>query len=136
MVGNQAGTHYASVAMYNTICAVIHSNTPMVKPIPLPATFQERLDSFNNPSLWENLSYDGDGEWIQVGLLHGLLCIAHDGSFMAEESTKHCLAGVIIYCRSSRQWVKSSIAKSSEATSNYCGELLGAVIALLILWAS
>jgi hypothetical protein len=47
----------------------------MVKPIPLPATFQERLDSFNNPSLWENLSYDGDGEWIQEGLLRALLCI-------------------------------------------------------------
>jgi hypothetical protein len=65
-----------------------------------------------------------------------LLCIAHDGSFMAEESTKHCLAGVIIYCRSSRQWLKSSIAESSEAASNYCRELLGAVIALLILQAS
>jgi hypothetical protein len=108
----------------------------MIKPIPLPATFQERLDSFNNPSLWENLSYDGDGEWIQEGLLCGLLCIAHDGSFMAEESTKHCLVGVIIYCRSSRQWLKSSIAESSEAASNYRGELLGAVIALLILQAS
>jgi hypothetical protein len=55
---------------------------------------------------------------------------------MAEESTEHCLAGVIIYCRSSRQWLKSSIAESSEAASNYCVELLGAVIALLILWAS
>jgi hypothetical protein len=65
----------------------MHSNTLMVKPIPLPTTFQERLDSFNNPSLWENLSYDSDGEWIHEGLLHGLLCIARDGSFMAEEST-------------------------------------------------
>ncbi len=66
-------------------------------------------------------------------MLRGLLCIAHDGSFMAEESTKHCLAGVIIYCRSSRQGLKLSIAESSEAVSNHCGELLGAVIALLIL---
>jgi hypothetical protein len=65
-----------------------------------------------------------------------LLCIAHDGSFMAEESTKHCFAGVIIYCRSSRQWLESSIAESIEAESNYCGEPLGAVIALLILRAS
>ena len=98
--------------MYNAICAIMHYNTPMVKPIPLPATFQERLDSFNNPSLWENLSYDGDGEWIQEGLLRWSLCIAHDGSFMAEESTKHCLVVVIIYCRSSRQWLRSSIAES------------------------
>jgi hypothetical protein len=55
---------------------------------------------------------------------------------MAEESTKHCSAGVIIYCRSSRQWLKSSIADSTEVASNYYGELLGAVIALLILQAS
>jgi hypothetical protein len=83
--------HYASVVMYDAICAVMHSNTLMVKPIQLPVTFQERLDSFNNPSLWGNLSYDGDGEWIQGGLLRCLLCIAHDGSLMAEESTEHCL---------------------------------------------
>jgi hypothetical protein len=135
-VGDHPGTHYASVVMYNAICTIMHSNTPMVKPIPLPETFQERLDSFDNPSLWENLSYDGDREWIREGLLRSLLCIAHDGSFMAEESTKHCLAGVIIYCRSSRQWLKSSIAESLKKVSNYCGELLGAVIALLILRAS
>jgi hypothetical protein len=61
-VGNHPGTHYASVVMYNEICTVMHSNTRIVKPIPLVATFQERLDSFNNPSLWENLSYDGDRE--------------------------------------------------------------------------
>ncbi len=135
-VGDHPVTHYVSVVMYNAICVVMHSNILMVKPIPLLATFQERLDSFKNPSLWENLAYDGDGEWIQEGLLHGLLCIAHDGSFMAEESTKRCLSGVIIYCRSSRQWLKSSIAESLEAASYYCGELLGAVIALLILWES
>jgi hypothetical protein len=122
--------------MYNEICAIMHSNTLIVKPIPLLATFQERLDSFDNPSLWENLSYDHDREWIQEGLLRGLLCIAYGGSFMAEESTKHCSTGVIIYCRSSRQWLKSSIAESLEAASNYCRELLGAVIALLILRAS
>jgi hypothetical protein len=50
-VGDHPGTHYASVVMYDAICAVMHSNTPMVKPIPLLARFQERLDSFNNPSL-------------------------------------------------------------------------------------
>jgi hypothetical protein len=55
---------------------------------------------------------------------------------MVEESTKHCSAGVIVYCRSSIQWLKSSIAESSEAASNYWGELLGAVITLLILQAS
>ncbi len=63
-VCNHPGMQCASVVMYDAICAIMHSNTPMVKPIPLPATLQGRLDSFVDPSLWENLSYDGDGEWI------------------------------------------------------------------------
>jgi hypothetical protein len=63
-VGNHPRTQYASVVMYNEICVAMHSNTPIVKPLPLPATFQERLYSFDNPILWENLSYDGDREWI------------------------------------------------------------------------
>jgi hypothetical protein len=64
-VGDHPGTQYASVVMYNEICAIMHSNTPIVKPILLPVTFQERLDSFKNPILWEHLSYESEVEWIQ-----------------------------------------------------------------------
>jgi hypothetical protein len=41
-----------------------------------------------------------------------------------------------MYCKTSRCWLKLSIAEKSDAASNYRGELLGAVMALLILWAA
>ena len=44
--------------------------------------------------------------------------------------------GVIIFCSSKRQWLKLSAAELSDAASIYCGVLLGAVIALLILCAT
>jgi hypothetical protein len=37
---------------------------------------------------------------------------------------------------SSQPWFKLSVAELSDAANNYCGELLGAVIALLILCAA
>ncbi len=98
--------------------------------------FWERLDSYGNCSMWENLSYIGEGEWIWDGLCGGFLCIAHDGSYMVEESPNLCSEGVIIFCSSTRQWLKSSVVELSDAASNYQGELLGAVNALLILRAA
>jgi hypothetical protein len=55
---------------------------------------------------------------------------------MPVQSTNLCSAGVIIYCRHTSQWLKASIVEQSEAASNYRGELLGAVMALLIIHAA
>jgi hypothetical protein len=77
-------------------------------------TFWERLDFYGNCSLWENLSYDS-AELIQDGLCGGSLCIAQDGSDMAEESPDLCSVGVIIFCWSTQQWLKLSVAKLSDA---------------------
>jgi hypothetical protein len=55
---------------------------------------------------------------------------------MAEESPNLCLARVIIFCSSSQQWLKLSVAELSDTASNYRGELLGTVIALMILRAA
>jgi hypothetical protein len=96
--------HYASVLMLGATCAIMHSKTPICVPIMPPTTFWERLDSYGNRNLWEDLSYDRDGEWIQDGLGGGSLSIAHDGSYMAEESPDLCSVGVIIFCSSTRQW--------------------------------
>ena len=114
--------------------AVLHlmSSQPCIHII--PTTFYEILESHGNPSLWENLSYNGDGEWIWEGLVAGSICIAHDGSYMPKESTTLSSAGIIIYCKNTKQWLKVSVTERSNAASNYRGELLGAVLALLILW--
>ena len=68
-------------------------------------------------------------------VIAGSICIAHDG-YMSEQSQELCSAGVVIYCRTSRQWLKAAAAISSALASNYRGELLGAVMALLIIWAA
>jgi hypothetical protein len=54
---------------------------------------------------------------------------------MADKSQFLCSAGVIFYCRRTKLWLKVSITERSNAASNYQGELLGAVLALLILCA-
>jgi hypothetical protein len=71
--------------------------------------------------LWANLDVDGNEEWIWAGIEANTLGIAHIGSYMPEQSTNLCFAGVIIYCRYTSQWLKASIAKQSKAVSNYRG---------------
>ncbi len=70
------------------------------------------------------------------GLLKDSLCIAHDGSFMVEKLTQFCSAGIVIYCKDTKNYLKSAIAEISESASNYQGKLLGAVMTLLILRAA
>ncbi len=79
---------------------------------------------------------DGDGEWIREGLRHGTILIAHDGSFMQEESMDICSAAVTMYCSSSSQWAKISVAECSESANNFRSKLLGAVIIQYILRAA
>jgi hypothetical protein len=79
---------------------------------------------------------DGDGKWICAGIVGGTLAIAHDGSYMASDLAGVCLAGVIMYCRGTKQWLKASVAERSNDASNHQGKLLGAAMALLILRAA
>jgi hypothetical protein len=104
--------------------------------LPSPASFFETLQLFGNSSLWDNLLVDGDGEWIGRAVRTDSLRIAHDGSYMPETSTIICSASVVMNCKTSRCWLKLSIAEKSDTASNYQGELLGAVMALLILRAA
>ncbi len=79
---------------------------------------------------------DGDGSWIGTGIAAGTLALAHDGSYMASHSAHLCSAGVILYCTATKQWLKASVSERLDAASNYRGELLGAVVSLLILRAA
>jgi hypothetical protein len=89
------GMHCASVLMFNAVCAIMHSKTPICLPTTPPPTFWEKLDSFGNGSLWVILLYNIDWEWIW-DVLHGRsLCIAHNGSYMVEKLPSLCSAGVI-----------------------------------------
>jgi hypothetical protein len=115
------------------MCALMPSCTPLPTPSIVPLTFLATLATFGNSSLWDNLSVDGDGEWIHTGTEMGTLCIAHDKSYMAEKAADLCSTGVVIFCQWSQKWLNVSVAEDSDAASNYRGELLGAVISLLFL---
>jgi hypothetical protein len=117
--GGHPGNFYASFTMSNETCAILHLTARVPEELPSPASFFKTLESFGNSSLWDNILVDGDGEWIGRAVRTGSLCIAHNGSYMPETSATICLAGVVMYCKISRCWLKLSIAEKSDAASNY-----------------
>jgi hypothetical protein len=62
---------------------------------------------------------DRDSKWICNGIVGGTLAIAHDGSYMPSELAELCSAGVIMYCRGAKQWLKASVAERSDDVSDY-----------------
>jgi hypothetical protein len=115
--------------------AVLHSSAVLPTHTHQPQTFLKALHSLGNLYLWENMHIDRDGEWIREGLCHGTKSIAHDGSFMQEESLDICSTAVIMYCSSTNQCAKISVAECLESANNICSKLLGAVIIQYILRA-
>jgi hypothetical protein len=113
-IGMHPGTHYASVTMLDSDCPILHSRSLILSPQTTQLTFHKRLVSCGTPDIWDNLSVDRDELWLQLGLLTGSLCIAHDGSYMAKELTTLCLAGIVIYCRTSQCWLKALVAEHSD----------------------
>ncbi len=104
--------------MDSQTCVNVHSSSPFPATTASPTALIEVLESFGNDSLWENMTLDGDGAWISNGIAAGTLVIAHDGSYMASELSSLCLAWVIMYNKTTRQWLKASVAERSDAASN------------------
>jgi hypothetical protein len=130
--GHHPGTDYASVTMISNLCAELHSTAPYPVPQIAPASFLEVLHSHGHPDLWENLSLDGDRERMSNGIVNGSLVIAHDSSYMSLDSSDLCSARIIVFCTSTKQWLKASLVERSSCASNYHGKLLGALMSLLI----
>ena len=82
--GGHPGNFYASITMSDETCAILHSTARVPEELPSPASFFKTLELFGNSSLWDNLSVDGDGEWIGQAVRNGSLYIAHNGSYMPE----------------------------------------------------
>ena len=116
--GLHPGTHYASITMASSSCAILHSLCPFPLVTPPPVLFHEVLASYGNDSLWENMVVDGDGSWIGTGIAAGTLTLAHDGSYMASHSANLCSAGVVLYCSATKQWLKASVSERSDAASS------------------
>ena len=119
VIGEHPGVQYASVTHISDTGISLHSTAAIYRAPIIETGFVQTLKSFENQSLWKNLIYDGDGEWIYRGLLQGSLCIVCDGSYQEHISTEISSAGVQIYCTNTKQWAKCSVVEYSEAASNY-----------------
>ena len=86
------------------------------------------LDSYEDQTVWERFSYDGDGTWILHALLRGSLVIVHDGSYMPFVSSPACSCGFLLYCRISDNRAEGTFAERSDDSDNYRGEWLGYTI--------
>ena len=117
--GNLPRTHVASTKMVSNTRAVLHSLSVLPNATNEHQTLLAALHTLENPTLWENMHINGDGEWIQEGLLHGTLSIAHDGSFTQEKLVDLCSAAVIIFCPASNQWAKVLVVEHSESADNF-----------------
>jgi hypothetical protein len=66
----------------------------------------------------------------------GSFAIIHDGSYMKEISPDICLATVMILCTITGSLCKCTIVEKSTSAGSYRGEILGAILAQLILHAA
>ena len=94
------------------------------------------INNDGNQSLWRTLKCDGDGTWIGRGLLSGTILVAHDGSYMKEVAADVCSAAVMIYCTRTQQTCTCTIVEQSPSAGSYRGEILGAILAQLLLRAA
>jgi hypothetical protein len=126
---------YASITSCSDANVLLHSWTEQYVPATLSALFWENIRSMKNPSMWNNLRCDGDRTWIYNELCMGSLIVVHDGSYMREVSASISAAAVMILCTVTGSICTCTIAKHSASASSYRGEILGAIITQLILWA-
>jgi len=134
--GDSGLPHYASVRHLDEMTVLLHSHVARPLPPPVATDFLSVLRSFKNQSLWEHFICDGDGSWIMHGLLAGSLVIVHDGSYMREVCPNVCSAAYMLYCTDTGNQAKGTVVEWSDSADNYRGEILGGIMAQLVLRAA
>ena len=115
----------------------LHSYAPLPSPPPLIYGFTNVIDTWENKSLWTHLDYTGSvNEWLFQGIQNGTIVVVHDGSYMRNIAPDVSSCGVIIIDTSTNYKLTLSIAEQNMTADNYRGEILGAIMALLIFKAA
>ena len=86
--------------------------------------------------MWNNLTLDKDGEWINQALNAGTLVLVLDGSYKENLDPTKCSAAYIIMCKKTQNRLQGTVVDKSESASHYRAELLGALCCLLIVKAA
>jgi hypothetical protein len=127
---------YASITHSQSGQVLLHSSADLATPPEYSLDFETNLKSYGNETLWESIDYDGDGSWILEGMIHGSLIIIHDGSYMKEISTSISSAATMIYCTLAKKRCKCTWVEKSDSAGSYRGEILGGIMAQIILKAA
>jgi hypothetical protein len=114
--------------MISGTCAELHSSAFHLEPMKFPTSFLDVLQSYSHIGLWEHSTVDRDGDWIRGGIIRGLLVCAHNSFYMALEAVDLSSFGVIVFCASTKEWLKASLAERSTFASTYRGKLLRALV--------
>jgi hypothetical protein len=116
----------------------VHSQSILQEsPLPTPTTLQETLLAWGQGSLWKQLYANGDIQWISDAYTRGSLVLCHDGSYMPHQDEARCSAAVVILCTWSANQAHVVFCELTDpdTASNYRGEIIGGVIATLLLRA-
>ena len=130
-------SHFATVLVPSNSPGVkLHSSSPRPSIRSKDLSFLSVLASWENQTLWTNLSVDSTGQWLTDALCSGSLDIVHDGSFMKKVTPKVCSMALIMRCRITGYQLTCTWTELSNSADNYRAELLGAVCCSLILKAA
>ena len=111
-----------------------HSSATIVEQVPL-GTLARVLCSWENPSLWNQLSYDGDGSWIRAGLERSSIVTISDGSYQREVDPLAYSAAFTVKCVLTGFCAQGTWVERCLSASNYRGKLLSALGAILLIKA-
>ena len=96
--------------------------------IPNTPTFWEYLDQAGGKWMWRNVTGNiRDVKWVAMAMEQGTAVVASDGLFNPKQSTQVCSAGWIVYCRKTKNRIKSNVFEISVDAGSFRGELLGLV---------
>ena len=115
-----------------------HSSAPLPPPTPRLDSVEEVLRSWGHRSLWRTLRIDGDGSWIRRAMVLGTLVVVHDGSYKVKVANDVCTGAVAIRCIWTQHRALCAWTERTDRwnATNYRGEILGGILALLILRAA
>ena len=116
-----------------------HSSVEVTEASTKASSFLDTLKSWeNNQSLWRTLDVEGDGEWIQHGLVMDSLVVGHGGSYMPKVAQDICSCAAIIYCKINQRYATCTcVEKTLQAVAeNYRTKILGGILAQLLVKAA
>ena len=101
-----------------------------------PETFEGALAAMENQTLWDTLTYDGNGEWIGESLHNRSLTFGCDDSYMEKLDPGRCSAAFVLRYKLTGKTAKGTVVDKGRHADNCRGELLGAMYVLLLLKAA